>query len=640
MWPFNSYPELSPSQVDGKEYDYIIVGGGTAGCCLASRLSEDPDVTVLVIEKGHAKDNFVSRVPLISQNFWMGDPLQVQSDRWTEPLPGAAAGRTNRYWTAEGLGGASRINAMLYTRGIPACYDEWATRFGLTDWAWPCVEPSFKKVENTIAHPNASHRGHSGPMAISQPPQALEWPTYTQKIAENLQLPVQRDCNNPTGAAMGLFFLDMTIDGSGRRASAFSSFLNKSVATSRRDRLSICAGAVVSHVELNEQGTQAQLVHIKAAAARSGSGDTAVVKVRREVIICAGTVCSPGILMRSGIGPVDQLRRHGISLRKDLPVGKHLQDHIGTAVMVEPPKSQTLGVLESAWAIWHLLLWVFFGTGLMGVSSTPQSIFVRTSAIDDNMVPDTRLGNLDATKVDNIPDLEIMLQPVNSLERGGAGRHFFSFFPALLRPHSTGQIELSSEKPLDPMAHPRILHPFLGDERDVAKVRRGVRFAMRLADDFEKSGFPYPAPLVFAPGMDKKVLEDWESTPGVPPKGLTFGVDGGETETKEPVPEVVAQALGQKYVPKTWRTVTDDEIDDYVRRVAMVLMHATSTCRMSKEDDGTGVVDQQLRVHGISNLRIADASVFPVVPSCHTMAPTIMVAERCAEFIKQTWRKN
>ncbi|KAI9170567.1 hypothetical protein HJFPF1_00035 [Paramyrothecium foliicola] len=226
--------------------------------------------------------------------------------------------------------------------------------------------------------------------------------------------------------------------------------------------------------------------------------------------------------------------------------------------MLELPKSRTLAVLESAWALWHFFLRLFFGTGLKAVSSTPQAIFIRTSAMDDSMIPNTDSSNLDATKTDNIPDIEIMLQPVNSLERGGAGRHFFIFFPTLLRPNSTGLIELPNKNPLNPMAHPRIMHPFLHDDRDLGPIRRDVRFAMRLADDFQSSGFPYPAPLAFAHGMDEQVLKEWESAPAVLPRGMIFAVDGA-TATEGPVEGSIAKTIANEPAAKTRGNVTDDE---------------------------------------------------------------------------------
>jgi choline dehydrogenase-like flavoprotein len=134
--------------------------GGTAGCVLASRLSEDPDVSVLVIEKGHVKDNIISRMPLISQNMFLGDLLQVVSDRWSDRMPGAN-GRRNRLWAVEGIGGASRMNAMLWTRGYPGDYAAWA-ELGLDEWTYEKMEPYFQRIENAVCHPNSSFRGHKG----------------------------------------------------------------------------------------------------------------------------------------------------------------------------------------------------------------------------------------------------------------------------------------------------------------------------------------------------------------------------------------------------------------------------------------------------------------------------------------------
>lgn len=159
---------------------------------------------------------------------------------------------------------------------------------------------------------------------------------------------------------------------------------------------------------------------------------------------------------------------------------------------------------------------------------------------------------------------------------------------------------------------------------------------MRLAENFEKSGYPHPAPLAFAPGVNLDALGDWEmNVPNTLPKEYAVGQGQSVSSaaTKRPSPKEPAP----KTSPKTWTTVTDDEIDDYVRRVGMASLHVASTCPMSI-DERTGVVDQKLRVHGFKNLRVADASVFPRIPSAHTMAPTIMVAERCADFVKESWK--
>lgn len=159
---------------------------------------------------------------------------------------------------------------------------------------------------------------------------------------------------------------------------------------------------------------------------------------------------------------------------------------------------------------------------------------------------------------------------------------------------------------------------------------------MRLAENFAKSGYPYPAPLAFAPGVNLDALGDWEmNVPNTLPK--EYAVGHGQSVSSVATKRPARKEPAPKASPKTWATVTDGEIDDYIRRVGMGSLHVASTCSMST-DEKTGVVDQKLRVHGFKNLRVADASVFPRIPSAHTMAPTIMVAERCADFIKESWK--
>lgn len=163
------------------------------------------------------------------------------------------------------------------------------------------------------------------------------------------------------------------------------------------------------------------------------------------------------------------------------------------------------------------------------------------------------------------------------------------------------------------------------DERDLAAARLAVRFTMRLAAEFQNSGYPYPAPFAFAPGNRPDLLEQWEQTGDEwsAPKPSSAAVSNADKTASKDIKEV-----------KTWKDVTDDEIDDYVRRVAHTSLHPVCTCPMSN-DEKSGVVDQKLRVYGFKNLRIADASVFPRVPTSHTMIPVMMIAERCATFIKE-----
>lgn len=509
----------------------------------------------------------------------------------------------------------------------------------------------------------------------------FKWIPYLEKAAQNVGLPIAKDCNDPAAPAMGYFYLDAAIDKQGRRISAFNAFLSKETVRQRSGRLAICTfsfpivlayvrrdwtkpiltysigtGAIATRLELDVESGRVSGVHIRSSQklpnARSPTKDF-LVKVRREIILCSGAICTPQLLLLSGIGPrVQDLQPShdlGIPIVKELPaVGATLADHYSFPIMLELPKKETFHILESIWGLWYILLWIFFGTGLMGVTTTPSTIYVRTDAIDaETMTIRTHeqdgTDNLDASQPRNVPDTEIMIFPVNGLERHVPGHSLMSLYPTLIQPHATGRIELAST---DPLANPRITHPMLLDKRDVAAARVAVRFTMRLADEFQKSGYPYPAPLAFAPGNSPDLLLEWERSGGENTGNAIHpvpDVTGSTTlsNTRANSSKTTGATAGsdeQGTGHKTWRNVTDDEIDDYVRRVSHTSLHYSCTCPMSDNDEKVGVVDQKLRVYGFKNLRIADASIFPCVPSSHTMVPVMMVAERCAYFLKEEWK--
>ncbi|KAK8085893.1 choline dehydrogenase [Apiospora hydei] len=666
MWPFSSYPEHSPSDVHGKTYDYIIVGGkysitqlssrlveltdalgGTAGCVIASRLSEDPDVSVLVIDKGHVRDNVVSRMPLLSQNMFLGDVLQVQGDRWSEPITGAN-GRRNRLWAVEGIGGASRMNAMLWTRGYPGDYAAWS-ELGLTDWNYEKLEPYFRRMENAVAHPDSKARGHEGDLPNfeecmgdinpgllilhSQDPwkcDKFRSHSYGPSTVQKLGLQSGKDINDPAAPAMGFFDLDVVIDKRGNRVSALSAYLNKVTAQKRRDRLTICTGAVIFRLEADAQTGTITGVHIRSA--KSTHSGEFFVKARREVVLCAGAACTPQLLPLSGIGPAASSESLGTPLVKALPaVGATLFDHYSMPIMLEVPKKETFHLLESVWGLWHILIWLFSGKGFLGLGSMSNTVYLRSDAIDEETMQvkdhdDGGHDRLGASLSRNVPDIEVMFMPNSAVEREVPGRTLMSLYPTLVQPQGSGRVELASKDVLD---QPRIIYPMFNNEHDIATARMAVRFAMRLAEELQNSDYPYPAKLLFAPGQDPTALEEWEKA--APAEYVPVA---GQHATLSR--EQDASVRLERGMSKTWKTVTDDEIDDYMRRVSHTSLHFSGTCPMAV-DERRGVVDQQLRVYGFSNLRIADTSVFPKIPSCHTMAPVMAMAKRCAEFVKSTW---
>ncbi|KAI6450597.1 hypothetical protein MCOR22_001751 [Pyricularia oryzae] len=655
-WPFGKpYPQRTGAEVHGQTYDYVIVGAGTAGCVLASRLSEPDPVTgqrasVLVLEKGRASDWILTRIPLMSQNMFM-DFMQAVRDSFAAPLD-IAYGKRLRLWAAEGIGGSSRVNAMLHSRGSPGAYVEWADGMGLSDWNWDKVQPYFNKMETVIDRPDDPSRGHNGPIPLRQMEHNFRFYPYLEKVFNGLGLPTTHDPNSPKAPAQCYKHMEVAIDPKSRRTTAFQGYLNKSIALERQENLTICTGVSASRLDLDAEAGQVKGVYFRPAnKAKPGSAQgqqqktTAktefYVKARREVIVCNGTLRTPQLLLLSGIGPKAHLEKFGIPVAKDLPaVGQNLADHICFPVQAKVAMTESLRQAEHwFWALWGIVMYFFFNRGIFSTSSTNYAAFLRTTTVDrETMTVKTSPENMDAMDPANIPDLELMINAINSLENPMPGYPpMLAMHTALLQPHSQGSLELAST---DPDAHPSITYPFLDDPRDVTTARTAIRFSMRVLHGLATSGYPLPCPLVIAPGVNTELIQ--------PSPGHTMSTDGSRRLVfnavfREPVPQFVRDCdrehghVELRDARDGWRSVTDADVDEFARLVGSSGAHLTSTCRMDN-DPARGVVDQQLRVHGFANLRLADASVFPKIPACHTMAPVLMVGERCADFVKDAWR--
>jgi choline dehydrogenase-like flavoprotein len=311
----------------------------------------------------------------------------------------------------------------------------------------------------------------------------------------------------------------------------------------------------------------------------------------------------PILTQPSGIGPEGELQSHKIPVLRHLPgVGKDLNDHVSFGIIFEVAAADTLAkILSPLIGLWHFFLFLLFRAGLLAAMSVNRCIWVRSSAIDDATMTVRLYGdengekhdNMDSARPENIPDIEYLMVPAATTD-GGGRKGYSTLLCTLTQPLSRGTIELVSS---DPLASPRFHHPMFRDARDFLVARKSVRFAMHYVERFRTKGYPF-----------KSV---WHSAPGV-----KLGTLDG-----------------------TWKDATDKEIDAFIKNEVVSTYHATSTCRMAPESDG-GVVDQELRVHGFRNLRVADASVFPKITSAHTMAPTLMIAERCADMVKETWRSK
>lgn len=275
--------------------------------------------------------------------------------------------------------------------------------------------------------------------------------------------------------------------------------------------------------------------------------------------------------------------------------------------MTELRRKDTLHIIQTVAILWHFMLWLFLGSGVLSSNGQFGAAFVHSTSLDDTMT-------VHPPEDEKTPDLEVLICPLSTLiEHGVPNVPCMTWYAALVQPYTTGSIELTSgsdvTKPL------KIKLPLLVDPGDSPRLRKIVRFAMRLASEFASpdTGYPHPAPLALAPGMDLEYLDAM----------LDKNKKKGDKKklTKASPPQMDA-----------WKTVTDAEIDEYIKRTVTGSYDPMGTCRMSltRED---GAVGQNLKVHGVQNLRVADASVFPRPGGASISASVYIIAERCAEFI-------
>ncbi|KAJ6576562.1 alcohol oxidase [Mycena vulgaris] len=577
---FSSYPEVEISKLRD-HYDYIIVGGGTAGCVLANRLSQNVGVSVLLLERGGVQDKWVSRVPLFSSHF-----ASDGSRSWvTKSTPQAHV--DNREIDLVGgncLGGSSRINAMLYTRGLPAEFNGW-TKSG--NWDYDSLEPYFVKSERNL-DPNPGSKEYIGMRGewLHRSHRYLHWihSEHIIKATSSLGIPYVEDPNSPFQPAHGCAKMHYSIDQRGQRCSTFAAFLPVNLAKNRAQRLHICTNTVAHHIEFTENSgaLKAEGVWIQP---KNSTIPARLIRARKEVILCAGPIGTPHLLLLSGIGPKEHLREHGIAVKKDLPgVGSHLQDHLTVPVQFCVPVSDSLAKIElRPWLILkELFLYIFFGLGLLLSPVLELSVFVQSRLLDDKFtVSAYSKQDMDASIPQNRPDIEIMpiaWGEVTKHRQGG-----LCLFTVMLRPTSMGTVRLNAS---DPWASPTVNPNYLSTAHDITVHRKAIRFALRLKAQMLEQGYS---------------IVDYE-TPD-------FN--------------------------------SDQDIDQYVRAKCQSASHYSSTCRMGPEDDGsTGcVVDEELRVYGVECLRIADSSIFPEIMSAHIAAATVVVAEKCSDLLLQGFNK-
>lgn len=525
------------------QYDYVIVGAGSGGAALAGRLAEYcPDATIALVEAGpHTERNLLVNMPL---GVAATVPFRLATNYGYETVPQAGlAGRRGYQPRGRGFGGSSAINAMVYTRGHPLDYDEWA-QLGCTGWSWADVLPYFRRAEGNERGADALHRA-DGPLTVCDLRYRNPFSQRFVRAAIEAGFAPNDDFNGPQQEGVGFFQVTQR---EGRRCSVAQAYLYGRT----RPNLHLLADATVLRVLFeSRRASGVEVVR---------NGRTEKIEARAEVVLAAGAFNSPQLLMCSGIGPAEHLREHGVQVVHDAPqVGRNLIDHIDFTINKRVRSTQLTGysLRGIAKMVPQFFRFMRQGRGMMTSNVAEAGAFLRSRPTLER--PDLQMHFCTALVDDHSRRLH--------------WGHGYSLHVCVLRPHSRGTVMLASgDARVAPVIDPR----YLSDTRDVDLLVEGARLARRILD---------------APSL---------------------ALCGGR--------ELYTHAAQ-----------SDAELRAAIAAHADTIYHPVGTCRMG--GDAESVVDPLLRVRGVEGLRVVDASVMPTLIGGNTNAPTVMIAERAAEFI-------
>ena len=523
------------------KYDYIIIGGGSAGCVLANRLTSNGQYNVALFEAGKPSDIWKVKMPLAIL-YTMHDP-KYNWKYYSEPEPHL---NNRKLFCPRGkmIGGCSAHNGMVYVRGNPNDYERWAS-FGLKNWSYEKVLPYFKKIE-TWSEGENEYRGGNGLLPVNQ--SKNKNPLFKAFIdsATEAGYEMNPDMNGKYQEGFGMY--DVTID-KGERASVSKHYLNPA---KNRKNLTIFTDSFVEKIIFDGKKAIGIKVKIKDKVEN--------IFVNKEVILSGGSINSPQLLLLSGIGPAEHLKEKGIEVIHNLKgVGRNLQDHLETYIQQECKTPDTLYSYVNKFNMLKIgIQWFLNKSGPCSTSFLEAGGFAKSS-------PDREY-----------PNIQFHFFPAFVIDHGlvEPDRHGYQLHASPNHPKSRGSVTLNTSNPYD---YPKILFNYLEHKDDLKQTIEAIEVARNILGQ-----------------NSMKHFAGKETGPGT-------GIQ------------------------------THELYEDYIRSKAETAYHPSCTLKMGIDD--MSVVDEKLKVHGINNLRVVDASVMPEITSGNLNAPTLMIAERASEFI-------
>lgn len=535
-----------------EEADYVVAGGGSAGCVMAARLSENPENRVILLEAGDANKRILVDVPAGLQTvvtkpetnwMYMTEPDASQKDRRV-------------FWSCgRGLGGGSAINGMVYIRGTVEDYDEWAKDLGCPGWSWSEVLPYFKKSEDFDGPDGPSH-GKGGPLGVSQ--LRAVHPLTHAFIDACREVGMKKVEDYCAGDIDGVF-INLATQRGGKRCSTHEGFLKPVL---NRPNLKVVTGATVDRLLF--EGKRACGVRYML------DGQMREIRVKGEVILSAGTIQTPAILMRSGVGPGAHLQERGIDVvAAREQIGKNLHEHpsLHNSRLVSEP---TYNARKNPFILAREgLKYLFARRGWLSTAAVHAMSHARS--YPDLAHPDLKFQFMPFWSDANY---KAYFGPDSTIP-DATKNYGIAIGVNVMTPKSRGQILLRDQ---DPASRPMIDFQIYDDPSDLERMRKGMKFVNSI---FE-------------------------------------------------APSLARHVKGTAYPPNPDQS--DEDWDDQLRACSSTGLHPVGTCRMGSDADA--VVDTQLRVNGVERVRLADCSIIPKLPSANTNAPAIMIGERCADFVR------